>query len=377
MARLEDFSVRKLEQDPQRSPTLPGYHYYSPEVFEAENEKIFARSWNLFCHGTEIAGKGDYFCGTIAGESIFLIRGRDGQARGFYNVCQHRAHELLQGRGNVRAAIVCPYHAWSYGFDGSLRAARETGEVPDFNPEDFCLTPVRVEEVFGFCFVNLDPNAKSFADTYVGLEEDLRKHVTWIDEMHVNTAADMGDWGGAVLHANWKVLAENCLECYHCNPTHPAFVDMVDMQSYTVAPQGNWIKSTGQLGKMDNAAYEVDPDAPCQVAMFWFLWPGSAFSIMPGIEALTSFHFFPAEAEQTKTFGTLLTRPDENVDDECLDYRWNVLWPEDETICESVQKGLKSRGYGQGRFVTSKSNPAIGEHGVHHFQKLYAEAMEL
>ena len=123
-----------LSPDPQRSAALPGYLYSDPAVFAEEKRRLFYASWQIVAHESELPNPGDYVCATVVDQSLFVLRGNDGVVRAFFNVCQHRAHELLKGKGNVKSVIVCPYHAWSYELDGSLRGARATRHLPEFDP---------------------------------------------------------------------------------------------------------------------------------------------------------------------------------------------------------------------------------------------------
>ena len=112
---------------------------------------------------------GDYTTFETAGQNIVVVRGKDGTLRAFYNVCKHRAHELLKGAGRT-TVITCPYHAWSYHIDGSLRTARGSEKVEGFDNSEFCLTPVLVEEFCGFVFINMDHDAAPLAEQSKGLE---------------------------------------------------------------------------------------------------------------------------------------------------------------------------------------------------------------
>ena len=131
--------AKPLSEDATRSYTLPARYYTDPAVFEREKEEIFFKSWQYVGPASEVAQPGDYMTTTIVDQGVFAIRGRDGELRAFYNVCQHRAHELLQGKGNVKAVITCPYHAWAYAPDGALRTARNCEAVAGFDKKDFSL----------------------------------------------------------------------------------------------------------------------------------------------------------------------------------------------------------------------------------------------
>ena len=134
----------ELTADPQRSAALPGYLYSDPAVFEREKRRLFYASWQIVAHESDLPNVGDYVCASVVDQSLFVLRGHDGVVRAFFNVCQHRAHELLAGKGNVKSVIVCPYHAWSYELDGSLRGARATRHLPEFDPQEYGLAPVRM-----------------------------------------------------------------------------------------------------------------------------------------------------------------------------------------------------------------------------------------
>ena len=142
---LLDFD-KPLVEDPQASYTLPSYLYTDPAVYELEKENIFYRSWQFVAHKGSFNKPGDYVTVQICDQNLFVMMGNDDELRGFYNVCQHRAHELLKpGSGNVKSAIVCPYHAWAFEKEGQLRGAPRSQNRPGFNKADFSLKRVRLE----------------------------------------------------------------------------------------------------------------------------------------------------------------------------------------------------------------------------------------
>ena len=218
---LRDDFEHALHTDPARAHTLPARFYLDPEVFEREKEAIFYRHWHYVGHLSQLERAGDYLTKRIADESIFVMRGEDGALRGFYNVCRHRAHELLEGSGRVDA-IVCPYHAWTYRSDGSLRHARNAHKVPGFDHAAFCLPQIRVESFCGLVFVNLDNDAEPLASVTDGIEESLRKDAPFIDE--VRPAESWSFSTSNVMAANWKVVVDNFLECYHCDKGASGFL---------------------------------------------------------------------------------------------------------------------------------------------------------
>ncbi len=368
---------RPLDSDPALSPTLLGYLYSDPAVFEAEKRQIFYQSWHLVSHRTALKEPGDYVTSRIVGQKVFLLRGDDGQIRGFFNVCQHRAHQLLKGKGNTRTAIVCPYHAWIYDLDGGLRTARATNRMDGFNPAEYGLKPIRVEERLGFLFANLDPDAPSIDETHGDMLADMKADMPWVEQLEMVSGgqADLDIFRTSPF--NWKVLAENCLECYHCGPAHKAFVDLVDIGTYVCTVHGNWTKSAASALNLKSQAYTVAEDAPVKINNYWHMFPSTEFGLFPGSRTLNAFRFLPTGPESTDFMSMTLVVPGDPLPSERIEYVRNVLWPEDEGICLSVHDGLKSLGYRQGRFGIDPKQPGLSENAVHGFQRRYAKAMGL
>ena len=236
-------------------------------------------------------------CATIIDQSLFVLRGADGAIRAFFNVCQHRAHELLKGKGNVKSVIVCPYHAWSYELDGSLRGARATRGMPDFDPQEYGLAPVRLETASRPAVRQSRPATRhSLGDSAGDMFADMARELPWLPQVTFNPAYSFTEGTAALLDANWKVMAENCLECYHCGPAHKAYVDMIDVGQYALTRHGAWMKSAAPLRRGDSTAYRVTPDEPVQYNAFWHLFPNIELAVMPGSRALSVFYFTPVDA---------------------------------------------------------------------------------
>ncbi len=359
-----------LNLDPARSATLPARFYTSPDIFAAEREAIFFRGWQMAGHVSDLAETGSYVTASVHDQNVFICRGKDGALRGFYNVCAHRAHELLSGTGRV-PVIICPYHAWSYHLTGALRSARGAERQEGFPSGKICLTPVRVDTLGPLVFYSLDPKARPMSEEFPGLADELDRYIP-------NFAGMKRVWSGAsMLEANWKVASDNFLECYHCAPAHPAFADMIDLRTYRSTCHARHSTHIGDVGRAQNKAYEVPPEAPIQRSAFWFLWPMSTINLMPGDMAVTLFWFNPLSA--TRTDQRAITYTPDGKSTPVLDayarYSVDTLQPEDNSLCESVQRGLASRGYRQGRFVVDPERSAVSEHAVHHFHSLVAEAL--
>ena len=360
-----------IPADPALSETLPGPAYTSEENLAAEREKLFFRTWHYAGAASGLTNPGDYLTTRLLDQSVLVMRGRDGALRGFYNVCQHRAHELLEGNGNARV-IVCPYHAWSYHDDGRLYRARGAERQPGFVPGQFCLKPVRVE-VFAekFVFFNLDSAAPRLADIAGDLAADIMAETPDFARLEPVSPAPPYP-----IQANWKVVLDNFLECYHCGPAHPAFVDLIDMGCYRTTVAGLWSKQKGRLARPDNMAYPVAGDAN-PMTVFWFLWPATTFGFLPGAPSLSVTATTPVAAGSTLRRFHNFAVPGSVPDAAKCAYGQSVLVPEDIAICESVQRGLASRGYRTGCFVHDPEGRHTTEAAVHHFHQLYRVAMGL
>ena len=358
--------------NPAESFTLPARFYTDPGIYEAEKAAIFYKSWWCAGHQSQLFKPGSYLTTEIHEQGVVVTRGLDGSLRAFYNVCQHRGHEIARGCGEARG-LTCPYHAWTYNLDGTLHAARLTKAMPDFDPSRFSLKPVRVENFCGFIFVNLDPDAVPLKEQAAGLEQEIRHYVPRIDDM-VYVHRHSYD-----IKANWKVVVDNFLECYHCHPAHRDFVDLVDMDSYRNIINGIYISQISEAPKTTDAkAYSFKKGDIDFGYAGWFLWPNLTLWVYPGEANISALIMIPAGPERTVEYldWFLPTREVSPQISAAMTYMDQTLQPEDIALCESVQKGLKSRGYNQGRFVIDPAMPQLSEHGVHHFQSMVAEALQ-
>jgi choline monooxygenase len=369
-----DVDDQPFTRERRKSYTVPSRYYIEPAIYEAEKEAVFYRNWWLVGHISRFAQTGSYVRVDVQDQGILVIKGRDGEIRAFYNVCQHRGHEMVKDdAGRLKNLMVCPYHAWSYDFEGSLVRARNTEDLPDFDKCNFSLKPVSVEIVADFVYVNLDPEAESLGAQTEGMEQEMRYYMPRLGEL---------EHAGRVtyeVNCNWKVLIDNFLECYHCHPAHPALVDLMDMDSY--ATKTYKIHSSHIAGaplSVNNAAYSFEKGDVDFGYAAWYLWPNLTIWAYPGEPLILTLQIIPTGPETSIEYldcYTLEGKRTKQLDD-AITYMDEVLQPEDIGLCESVQKGLRSKGYNQGRFVVDACESELSEHGVHHFQELLLDALE-
>ncbi len=358
--------------DPERSYTLPAHYSYQPEIYAREMEAIFSRTWQYVGHAERVRHAGSYVVTQVANESLVILRGSDGTLRAFYNVCAHRGHRLLRDSGNIES-IVCPYHAWSYHLDGRLRHARNSDRVAGFDPDAICLKQVQVEEFLSFVFVNLDPDATSLKRQTGELDQQVREYAPRLGEL------TLAHRRGYEIEANWKNIIENYSECYHCPKSHPGFTEqVVDIDSYRIEVRDAYHWHHSRAKPPEQGAYGFDPAASDHAQEFssWYLWPNLAIEVYPG-GCLNLFHVVPVGPERSVQYIEWYFYDAQCTAEqkEIIDYLHRTVRIEDQTICESVQRGLHSRAYQQGRLVVDPQRSAASEHGVHHFQRLVWRAL--
>lgn len=198
---------------PPAARTLDAAWYLSAEVFEREQERIFAKSWICAGRCEQIDEPGAFITVEIAGESLILTRGASGAAHAFYNVCRHRGTRICEEQaGTFKGSIQCPYHAWTYALDGSLLAARNMEGTPGFDRRDYPLREARIAEFEGFLFVAVEPQ-RAFEHDFAPL---LDRFTAW----HIGDLRS----GARITYSlacNWKLVFQNYSECYHCPVIHP------------------------------------------------------------------------------------------------------------------------------------------------------------
>jgi len=371
----------QVEAEIARAWTLPSSFYTDAHVFAEEKEKIFARTWQAVGHVSQVANPGDYFTSELVGEPLLFVRGSDGKLRGFYNVCRHRAGPPADGCGS-RKLFRCGYHGWTYGLDGTLISATEIEGVEGFRTEDFALVPVRTEEWFNLIFANLDPDALPLIQSLGELPKQAEKFLFTQMKLFERRSYDM--------KCNWKTYVDNYLEGYHLPSVHPGLNRELDYNAYVVEPHvpcvvGNshepgyqgrvWEGYVRQFSPIRGAqSGDATPRRYQQVRedlttdYFW-IFPNWMLNCYPDNVSLNIV--LPVEPERTLAiFEWYLPEKDHATPAAKASVEFSdQIQIEDLSICEAVQKNLRSRSYSRGRFSVKQ------EKGVHAFHRMYADAM--
>jgi glycine betaine catabolism A len=367
-----DWSMANTEM--QR--TLPASAYLSDEVHERERERIFAREW--FCIGREehLPGVGHFVHVEVAGESLLVVRGRDGVIRAFHNVCRHRGSRLVMDdppvetptgpSGRFKGSIVCPYHAWTYSLTGELRAAPFLRDDDGLCRRDLSLYPVCADVWGGFVFVKLidgdrddDAGSASLLDQLGAMPDRLARYPL----SELRTARRITYEVGA----NWKCIVENYNECYHCGPVHPELCEVVpvfkergggDLDWSRGVPHRDGATTFTLAGTTHRSPFPgLDEDERVR-HKGELVYPNlmlslsadhvAAFRLRPRSASLTivecDFLFHPAET----------ARPDFDPSDAVE--LWDLVNRQDWRICESVQRGMSARVFRFGYYAPMEDN---------------------
>jgi choline monooxygenase len=358
--------LARLAADLDRGLSLPASWYTNPAIAALEQERIFRRAWQYVGRAAEVANVGDYVTGRVGPIPVAVVHADDG-LKALVNVCRHRRHEVLSGAGS-RRVLQCPYHAWTYELDGRLRAAPRTDHEEGFDKADYPLLSLPVDTWGPWVFVNPDPAAAPLADLLGELPALVARSGVDLDCLRF--------WGREewARDANWKVMLENFMECYHCPVQHPGFSAVVNVNpdAYRLRTD-RW--SSSQFGPLRQSALTgtaapYDPRGAVVQAQFHFLWPNLTISINPGQPNLSVDVWLPDGPGRTRGFSETYFGPDVPDDwaKDLIAFNRQV-GAEDDRLTDSVQRGLQAGVPVQGR------NLLQSERLVVHFQKLVLAAL--
>ena len=343
---------------------LPASWYLSPEAFALERERVLYREW--FCAGRadQVQRPGSLVVLDVAGESVLLVRTRAGELRAHYNVCRHRGSQLLPAlpvppgaeppAARKAGSLRCPYHSWTYRLDGDLLCAPWTEEVDGFDPAAFGLHPVGVATWGGFVFLHLTPaEAVPLADQLGPVPERLRRYplaALWVGRRLAYRVA-----------ANWKLVAENYNECYHCAGVHPELCRVVpafkrggaglDWERGIPHREGAWTFTAS--GTSTRAPFPGLDDDERSRHKGELVYPNLMLSL--SADHVAAFTLWPHGPDATTVVCELLFHPDEvarpGFDPSDAADLWDLVNRQDWAMCESVQRGMGSRAYHGGWFA--------------------------
>jgi Rieske 2Fe-2S family protein len=344
-------------------PTLPSSWYRSEQVFALEKERIFCREWLCVAREEELPKPGDHRVLSLFGESVLLVRNREGLLRAFYNVCRHRGARLCRdatpsaplGGGIAGGRITCPYHQWTYDLDGRLLAAPHLSGEPQFDKAHFSLYPVGLECWGGFVFLNLTPAGATPLAAQIGTAAERIARYP-LAELRIGHTIRYD------VAANWKVICENYNECYHCGGVHPELCAVVPAFRERGGAGLDWLRGIPHR----QGAYTFTHSGTTRRRPFptlnedervrhkgELIYPNlflslacdhaAVFILEPRAPARTEItcHFLFESAEIGKS----------DFDPSDATSFWDLVNRQDWAICEAVQQGLSSRVHAHGYYA--------------------------
>jgi choline monooxygenase len=339
--------------------TIPAAWYLDERIENLERDQVFGRNWIAIGRVDQAAEPGQFFTAELAGEPLVVVRGTDGELRAFYNVCRHHAAAVANVPYGTVQHLRCPYHGWTYGLDGTLKGAPEFAGVCNFDRAKNGLVPIRVATWEQFVFVSLHEEAPSL-DAFLG---DLPARVAPLSLGNVH----FFERKTYTLACNWKVYVDNYLDGgYHVPHLHKGLNSVLDYKEYTIENSEHYsLQSSPMVSSQEHASFAATRTG--DRAYYYWLYPNFMINVYEGVmdtnlvlplapnKCLVQFDFYFADVgESQKGYNAESVAVSERVQDEDVD------------ICQSVQRGLRSRAYGAGRLSVRR------EAGEHLFHRLLA-----
>src|ERR1700754_605803 len=353
----------------EQATMLPGAAYTDYLVFEWERANFFRQGWICAGHIEQVAARGQFLTLEAGGENVLVVGDDDGLPRAFLNTCRHRGARLVVAPEGTLRRIQCPYHAWTYGFDGSLKNAPFTDGLTDFDPKCFSLHEVRLAVVEGLVLLDLSGEAPP-PEAHIGdlaamlaqyRNEDLRRGARIVYE----------------VGANWKAIGENYSECLHCPGVHPELNRLSHyLSGETIEGAGLWCGGSmtlaegvetmatdgGVLGR--KAIAGVDERS----ILYFLMFPNTLVSLHPDYVMLHTL--WPKSPDRTEVVCEWFFEPEaiaaEGFDPSDAVEFWDQVNREDWHVCALTQKGMASRAFTPGRYTTQEGD-------VHAFDTMVAE----
>jgi Rieske 2Fe-2S family protein len=369
--------LASVRREYRAASLLPKRAYHDPVIFDWEREHVLRRDWVMVAREEDVPDPGTYSLVEVDRENIIVVRGRDATLRAFFNVCRHRGTAVAEEACGKVVRFQCPYHAWIYDLDGTLIRAKHTDDLDDFSFDRFGLAPIRLETWQGFVFLNLDPEATPLADQL----GDLVDHWSRFDFTTLRSAKRV-EYDVA---ANWKFVAENYSECYHCPGVHP---QLNKLTPYDLGgdfdPQGSWqggwmelVDTADTMSLGDGVAHGSTNGRPSMRGItpederriyYYVLWPMTFLSIHP--DYLLVHRLVPQGPDRTVIVCDWLFEA-ATIDDPGFDASdavafWDLTNRQDWHVCELQQRGTRSSSWVAGRYTDQEAS-------VHAFDQMVAD----
>ena len=376
---LDPNKIEVVKNPIEKAHGLPNECYLNNDYLEFEKEKIFKNNWTMIGVASSVLNPGDAKPFNLLGIPILIVRNKDNEVKVFHNVCSHRGFKLVDQECKLKNVIRCPYHSWSYDFNGKLTVTPHIGglgkhEVEGFDKNKSNLKEIKSNIWMDLIFININSNAKPFEDFIKPLEDRWSKFISKKDQKLIRHSTDNG-YFNMTVNSNWKFAIENYCESYHLPWIHPELNKVSNISDHYHIEDEN-LNFSGQGSNKysqqfdGNIKFKCFPNWPTELSEkseYVSLYPNVMLGIH--IDHFYAFWLEPISNNQTKEHFELYYVGDESASsDEFKDIReknfafWQEVMNEDVTAIEGMQNGRNSPAYNGGNFSPVMDTPTLMFH---------------
>lgn len=356
--------------------------YTDPEIFRLEQQHIFETMWNCVLRADALPSAGEWKTVTVGREEIIVVRTRKAGIQAYYNVCRHRGMRVCTTAEGKSRTLQCGYHAWTYALEGDLVAAPNLTSMPDVNRQEYGLKPVHIREWLGYVWVCLADEPPSFEDTVLGEVRTRFGEVQSIDNYGIEHLK-LGESQTYEVQANWKLIIENFMECYHCATIHPELTEVIPEFADGLASQRKNGEIHGASFGSDVEGFTVDGSsgvaalpaiAPTQERKYYAITVKPQVFINTVPDHVIIHRMFPQSESHTTVVCDWLFLPE--VIEQGMDITKSVelfhrVNLQDFEACEQTQPSMSSKAYTQGGVLVPS------EHHIAEFHQWWNQMMGL
>ena len=376
---LDPNKIEVVKNPIEKAHGLPNECYLNNDYLEFEKEKIFKNNWTMIGVASSVPNPGDAKPFNLLGIPILIVRNKENEVKVFHNVCSHRGFKLVDQECKLKNLIRCPYHSWSYDFNGKLTVTPHIGGLGKHEVEGFDKNKSNLKEInsniwMDLIFININSNAKPFEDFIKPLEDRWSKFISKKDQKLIRHSTDNG-YFNMTVNSNWKFAIENYCESYHLPWIHPELNKVSNISDHYHIEDEN-LNFSGQGSNKysqqfdGNIKFKCFPNWPTELSEkseYVSLYPNVMLGIH--IDHFYAFWLEPISNNQTKEHFELYYVGDESASsDEFKDIReknfafWQEVMNEDVTAIEGMQKGRNSPAYNGGNFSPVMDTPTLMFH---------------
>ncbi len=376
---LDPNKIEVVKNPIETAHGLPNECYLNNDYLEFEKEKIFKNNWTMIGVASSVPNPGDAKPFNLLGIPILIVRNKENEVKVFHNVCSHRGFKLVDQECKLKNVIRCPYHSWSYDFNGKLTVTPHIGglgkhEVEGFDKNNSNLKEIKSSIWMDLIFININSNAKPFVDFIKPLEDRWSKFISKKDQKLIRHSSDNG-YFNMTVNSNWKFAIENYCESYHLPWIHPELNKVSNISDHYHIEDEN-LNFSGQGSNKysqqfdGNIKFKCFPNWPTELSEkseYVSLYPNVMLGIH--IDHFYAFWLEPISNNQTKEHFELYYVGDESATSDEFKYIreknfafWQEVMNEDVTAIEGMQNGRNSPAYNGGNFSPVMDTPTLMFH---------------